>query len=56
MNKTKLTVLTVKEVRERNRQGTCKQCLTNSKGLGDTEAMCYRYNYCPISDIKNAER
>lgn len=44
--------LTVEEVRERNRQGTCKECLTNTNGLGDEISMCYRCNYCPVIDIE----
>ncbi len=42
----------VKKVRERNRQGECKECLTETNNLGDKKAMCYRYNYCPVSDTK----
>jgi len=38
-----------KEVIERNRSGTCRECLEQSNDKGDMAAMCYGNTYCPAT-------
>lgn len=38
------------ELRKQNRETTCKDCIEQTGGKGDEEAMCYLCNGCPLND------
>ena len=40
----------VLELRQKNRNTICKNCLEQSDGKGDIIAMCYLCNGCPVND------